>query len=121
MNRIKELRNTAGINQEQLALVLNVKRAAVSKYENGDIPLTAETIKLLSDYFNVTTDYLLGRTETPETNKSAPDEAHDVSDIEFAFLRDVRELTDDDRATLADYAAKMRELAEFKKKQKDGV
>ena len=72
MNRIKELRAGKGVNQEQLAKFLNVQRAAVSKYENGEIPLTAETINKLADYFDVTTDYLLGRTGAIKEKPSLP-------------------------------------------------
>jgi len=50
------------INQEDLAKVLNVNRSAISKYESGTIPLTDDSIKTLCDYFGVTSDYLLGRT-----------------------------------------------------------
>ena len=75
MNRIKELRKAQKINQESLASILNVSRATISKYETRFIPLTDETISLLTDYFNVSSDYLLGRTDDPtppDSNKKPP-------------------------------------------------
>jgi len=120
MNRIKELRKALNINQDVLADFLNVNRSAISKYENGDIPLTDENIKQLSDYFNVTTDYLLGRTDTPETQKSAPEGALELSDIEFALYGEVRELDDEDKAELLKNAQRMRELQELRRKQREG-
>jgi len=73
-NRIKELRKNRGITQEDLAKVLNIKRSTLSKYETETIPLTADTISILVDYFNVSTDCLLGRTGIPlqDTKKEHP-------------------------------------------------
>ncbi|MCL2563094.1 MAG: helix-turn-helix domain-containing protein [Oscillospiraceae bacterium] len=62
INRIKELRISRGWTQDELAERLNVKRAAISKYENGKIPLTAETIGQLTEIFDVSSDYILGFT-----------------------------------------------------------
>lgn len=64
MNRIKLLREQLGITQTELGKVLNVKDAAISKYESGKVPLTTETILKLADYFHVSIDFLLGRTDT---------------------------------------------------------
>lgn len=67
MNRIKQLREQLGITQTELGKVLNVKDSAISKYESGKIPLTTETILILADYFHVSIDFLLGRTDTSST------------------------------------------------------
>lgn len=70
MNRIKELRENAKMKQSDLGRLLNVKDAAISKYETGKVPLTADTIITLSEIFHVSTDYLLGlddSTDSPET------------------------------------------------------
>ena len=123
MNRIKELRKRDGINQQKLAEVLNVKRPAVSKYENGEIPLTDETIKILSEYFDVTTDYLLGRTDDPtppgkkkDAQQRAPDDI-ELDSIEFALLGEVRELDEEDKEELLRDAKRFRELKELRRKQ----
>lgn len=62
MNRIKSLREEQGMTQSELGKLLNVKDAAISKYESEKVPLTAETILKLSEIFSVSTDYILGRT-----------------------------------------------------------
>lgn len=59
MNRIKELRELNNITQQELGRIINVNGSAISKYESERIPLTASTIQALADYFNVSTDYLL--------------------------------------------------------------
>lgn len=58
-DRIQTLRKTNGISQEELADKIGVSRQAVSKWESEQSSPDIEKIILLSDYFNVTTDYLL--------------------------------------------------------------
>ncbi|EPB9749920.1 helix-turn-helix domain-containing protein [Listeria monocytogenes] len=61
--RISELRNKKGISQLQLAKDLNVSTSTVSMWETNKRAIKNERIIQLADYFNVTTDYLLGRVE----------------------------------------------------------
>jgi transcriptional regulator with XRE-family HTH domain len=60
--RLKELRARDRITQEQLAEAIGLERSSIGKYEGrqGIIP-SVEVLKAIADYFNVTTDYLLGR------------------------------------------------------------
>ena len=57
--KIYELRKEKGISQETMALDLNVSRQAVSKWETDQSLPDLDKIKLLSNYFNVSTDYLI--------------------------------------------------------------
>lgn len=63
MNRIKQLRNEKNIKQDVLASLLNLEVAGVSKLETGRVPLKDEYIIKLSEYFEVSTDYLLGKSD----------------------------------------------------------
>ncbi len=67
--RIRDLREDKDINQTQVAKILGMSQTGYSKYETGenDIP-TAILIKL-ADFYNVSTDYILGRTDNPKLNK----------------------------------------------------
>lgn len=58
-DRIQHLRKTKGISQEELADKIGVSRQAVSKWESEQSLPDVERIVLMSDYFEVTTDYLL--------------------------------------------------------------
>lgn len=58
-DRILELRKTKGISQEELADKINVSRQAISKWESGQSFPDLDKIVILSEYFNVTTDYLI--------------------------------------------------------------
>ncbi len=65
--RIQHLRKIQGISQEELADKVGVSRQAVSKWESGQSIPDMDKIILLSDYFEVTTDYLLKGTKPIET------------------------------------------------------
>ena len=58
-DRIQNLRKIKGISQEQLAEAIGVSRQAVSKWESEQSTPDFEKIVLMSDFFDVTTDYLL--------------------------------------------------------------
>ncbi|HBE8640404.1 TPA: helix-turn-helix domain-containing protein [Clostridioides difficile] len=62
--RLKELRIKFGLKQYELAEILNVSQSTIGMYENDQRTPPAESIVKLAEYFNVTTDYLLGHTKT---------------------------------------------------------
>ncbi len=61
MNRLKELRKSKNISQKDLALMLRVAQNTVSNWENGVRDMDSSLVARLADFFQVTTDYLLGR------------------------------------------------------------
>ena len=63
---IRNLREDRDLRQRELAEVLHVSQNTYSQYENGVIELTAEKLVLLADFYEVSVDYLLGRTEKME-------------------------------------------------------
>lgn len=63
--RLKKLRKERGITQLQLALALNLNQNAISRYESGTREADYRTLILLADYFKVSIDYLLERTDNP--------------------------------------------------------
>lgn len=73
MNRIKQLRNEKNIKQDVLANLLNLEVAGVSKLETGRVPLKDEYIIKLSEYFEVSTDYLLGKSDIRNPGKQIDD------------------------------------------------
>lgn len=73
-NRIQNLRKTNGISQEELADKVGVTRQAVSKWESEQSTPDIEKIMIMSDYFEVTTDYILkGIERKTEESKKKPD------------------------------------------------
>lgn len=67
--RLKQLRKKRGISQLRLAMELGMNQNTVSRYENGEREADYKTLILLADYFNVSIDYLLERTDNPTVNR----------------------------------------------------
>ena len=65
MFRLRELREKKGISQLKLAMELNMNQNSISRYENEQREADYRTLILFADYFNVSIDYLLGRTDSP--------------------------------------------------------
>lgn len=61
---LRQERERRNLKQEEVANYLNIGRVAYTLYETGKNQPTCESICKLADLYNVTTDYLLGRTET---------------------------------------------------------
>ena len=67
--RIQYLRKMKGISQEELAEKAGVSRQAVSKWESDQSTPDVEKIIIMSDYFGVTTDYILKGIQTVESKE----------------------------------------------------
>ena len=64
--RMKEIRQSRGISQVRMAMDLNMAQNTISRYETGERePGITELIKI-ADYFHVSIDYLVGRTDNPK-------------------------------------------------------
>ncbi len=63
--KLREIRKSRNISQLKLAMDLNMSQNTISRYETGERePGINELIKI-ADYFHVSIDYLLGRTDNP--------------------------------------------------------
>lgn len=80
MNRLRELR-AGRYTQAEMAELLGVGRTTYTKYERGDIRLSAEVLEKLAQVFDVSVDYILGR-EDPE------DAEAELWDLRDALRRD---------------------------------
>lgn len=67
--RLRFLRKQKQISQLKLAMDLNMNQNSISRYETGEHQADYETLIKLADYFNVSIDYLLERTDNPKINK----------------------------------------------------
>ena len=62
IERLKQLRNEKDMTQEDLAKILNVKQQTIGGWETGRTEPDLSTLGLMAEFFDVTSDYLLGRT-----------------------------------------------------------
>ena len=67
--RIRDLREDADLKQRQLAEILNCSQVGYSQYELGKRDIPTDVLIKLADYYGVSVDYLLGRTNKREVNK----------------------------------------------------
>ncbi|MBR4073348.1 MAG: helix-turn-helix transcriptional regulator [Clostridia bacterium] len=68
-NNLKALRKIKGKTQLAVQMATGIEQALLSKYETGERIPPTETLIILADYYNVSIDYILGRTSNPEINK----------------------------------------------------
>lgn len=100
MNRLRFLRTEKGESLEKIAKYLNVTIQTISNYENEKRDMTPDTILKLADYFGVSTDYLLGKTDIRNIEE----------DFKFAYHKETEGLSEDE----------IKEALEFYKKIKYG-
>lgn len=108
-NTIAHLREKRGLSQSSLARDLNISQASLAMYETNKRKPNVEMLDSIANYFGVTTDYLLGRTPTPEfTAKNERDVQNIVDDLinglsnenSLAYLRNGGEEIDEEDAEL---------------------
>ena len=68
INRLKELRIYKEKTQLQVQMETGIEQALLSKYENGVRVPPTETLVILADYYGVSMDYIMGRTDNPKVN-----------------------------------------------------
>ena len=68
---LKKLRKSRQISQLKFGINFNIAQNTISRYENEEREADYKTLILFADYFDVSIDYLLGRTENPNRNGSA--------------------------------------------------
>ena len=66
--RIRDLREDNDLTQTQLGKILSCSQRVYSNYERGDIDIPTATLIKIANYYNVSVDFLLSRTDNPEMN-----------------------------------------------------
>lgn len=67
--RLKELRKNRNLSQVRLGIELHMNQNDISRYETGVYEANYATLIQFADYFDVSIDYLLGRTDNPAINR----------------------------------------------------
>lgn len=96
--RLRELRLSKNLTQEELAKKISLSKANVSKYEADLVEPNLDTLAMLSALFDVSINYLLG---IPE--KTTPKE-QPLSEKQSQLIKLADDLTDDEKVKLLDYA-----------------
>lgn len=86
MNRLRELRIEKGLLQSDIAKIINKSERTVGFYETGERDMGTETLSKLSDFFNVSIDYILGKTDIRNIEE----------DFKFAYHKETEGLSEDE-------------------------
>lgn len=109
--RLKYLREKSNYSQKKVAASLGISNVQLSRYESGDRNPDPDTLAHLADYFNVSVDYLLGRTDNPIRI--------DDDSINVSFRDGGEAITEEEAEYLEQQLKQFRELR--KKFQKDNI
>ena len=81
--RIRELREDNDMSQEKLSKLLNIGQQTLSQYESNKRKLPIDLLEKYAEIFNVSIDYIMGRTDNPETNKSTTNIKYQINGGKF--------------------------------------
>lgn len=95
-----ELRQDRGLTQRELGKILSVSTGTISNYENGVHYPDLEKLVQLADYFQVSTDYLLGRREYIKVKQSVQDQYSQDKTLS-TIIHSLLQLPEDRRQALA--------------------
>ena len=119
-DRLKELRYKKELSQRELASILNMSPSTIAMYETGQREPDAETLSKIADFFGVTIDYLLGRTDNPNPEDSTIDDEimaimRDLGpDITLQFY-DLKGMSDEEKENLKIFLQGLKARRESKK------
>ena len=68
-NKLRLLRIKHGLTQISLQMNTGIDQALISKYENGERVPPTDVLIILADFYQVSIDYILGRTDNPNINE----------------------------------------------------
>lgn len=109
MNRLRALRLEKNESLEKIAKYLNVTIQTISNYETGKRDMTPDTIIKLANYYDVSTDYLLGKSNVRNYDK-------DEQKFRFAYHKETEGLTDEEISDALRLYKEMKQKIEKKNK-----
>ncbi|MHA6167908.1 helix-turn-helix domain-containing protein [Bacillus mojavensis] len=121
-DRLVELRKSKKLTQQGLAEKLKITRSSLSQYEIGNRQPDYETLKKIADFFEVTTDYLLGYSNTKPVveEEKTPYNVTDDPDLQIAF-KEAADFSEEARRQTIDFInyLKEKEKSKGRKTSKD--
>lgn len=106
--RLKGLREEKGLSQQAFANKFGISQSTIGMWESGKREPNFTTIQKIAEFFNVSIDYLLCRTDTPKP--SSLDEQ--LSGVDFALWSEAKDMTDSEKQDIINYM-------KFKKTQRN--
>jgi transcriptional regulator with XRE-family HTH domain len=104
--KLQKLRANKGLTQRELSKMLKIASSTLGMYEIGKREPDFATLKRIAEIFNVTTDYLLGQSDSISTHLSPATQTTDISQEDLALLelaRQLKKLPDSDQKEIESY------------------
>ena len=114
MIRLKELREEYALTQTQLAKELGFTQNIISKWEKGRIEPNIQTLVILSNYFHVTIDYLIGKDQAVLTEENS---VETITDEEKELLKEFKDLSQTQKYQVTGYIQGLKSISSNNKIQ----
>lgn len=111
--KLKNMRLEKNLTQQSMADFLKINRTTYAKYEAGTIEVNASTLTTLSNFFKVSSDYLLGIECPSKTNSNSSEP--DVTEAEYSHILNIRKLNDRDRGFIEGQVALLLQSKDYQK------
>ena len=102
---IKTMRKAKKMTQKDLAIKLNKAESTIGLWEQGRRELDYDSLNEVANLFNVSVDYLLGRSFVRDNTAS-----NELDDFTFALYGEIKDLTDTEKEDILDMVKKMKEI-----------
>lgn len=110
VSRLRELLDEKEITQKELSSRIGVSEVTVSRYLSGDRTPRTDVINSISNFFNVSADYLLGNSDIRNPYKESPEQKTDEDiDLWLSKTDGYKELPEEDREIISSIAKKLLE------------
>ncbi len=119
--RIRELRISRKLSQQELADILKISKSSINMYERGEREPGLDLLEAIADFFNVDMDYLMGKSDNPQKYISSIANGDTLTDDEKTLLDAYRGFNDEGKEKLLDTASDMAQLDRYKKCAKSDV
>lgn len=119
-SRIKQLRENRGLIQEILAAELGITQQMLSKYERDILCIKVDVLMKIAEYFNVTTDYLLGISEV-KRDLQGQMKMNKTLDTYYDLIEIYKDLDEYDQKMVWSIMQKVKKTCEKRKKDKENT
>ena len=113
--RIRELRISRKLSQQELADALKMSKSSINMYERGEREPGLDLLEAIADFFNVDMDYLMGKSDNPQKYLYNGANGVTLTADEETLLDMYRGFNDEGKEKLLDTASDMAQLDRYKK------
>ncbi|MCH5195906.1 MAG: helix-turn-helix domain-containing protein [Oscillospiraceae bacterium] len=117
--RLRELRNSRDLTQQNLADCLNISKSSVNMYERGEREPGIALLESIADFFNVDLDYLTGKSDNPQKyllqEETTNNLEHLLTKDEYNIIHAFRSFNDEGKEKILDTISDMIQLDRYKK------